>query len=123
MNDTSHHYGDMLITLLRLVGGIMTWTRNGHAIAPAADILNANIELKIMDLDGLAELPDGEHGELWIWGPNLAKGYWRNANATKDAITEDRWLRTGDLACITQNKALSVVGRIKVSTQKFRIKG
>ena len=105
--------GYMLLTLLRLGGGIVSWTIN-QANPPLPEILHANVEIKIMALDGFSELPDGEQGELWIRGPNVAKGYWRNVKATEEAFTNDRWLRTGDLARITRDKALNVVGRRKV---------
>ncbi len=40
----------------------------------------------------------GETGELLVKGPGLLKGYHGDAEATRAAVTEDGWLRTGDLA-------------------------
>ncbi|KIW32637.1 uncharacterized protein PV07_04167 [Cladophialophora immunda] len=37
-------------------------------------------------------------GELWIRGPQITAGYWRNAEATSQTLTEDGWLKTGDIA-------------------------
>ena len=102
----------------RLGGGILSYNISDQTlIPPATDILHANITLKIMALDGLAELPDGEQGELWIQGPNVVKGYWRNPEATTKAFTEDGWVKSGDLAYITERKALCVIGRRKVSAR------
>jgi 4-coumarate--CoA ligase len=35
------------------------------------------------------ELGPGETGELWLRGPNVFKGYWKNDAATKESITDD----------------------------------
>jgi acyl-CoA synthetase (AMP-forming)/AMP-acid ligase II len=40
----------------------------------------------------------GQEGELWIRGPGLLRGYWGTDGDTGGAVTEDGWLRTGDLA-------------------------
>ena len=54
-----------------------------------------------------------ENGELWVRGPNVMKGYYRDDEATAEAITEDGWLKTGDLARIGEDGALHIVGRLK----------
>jgi long-chain acyl-CoA synthetase len=53
--------------------------------------------MKIVDDDG-HEVPRGEVGELAIKGPGLMRGYHGQEDETRDAVTEDGWLRTGDLA-------------------------
>lgn len=40
----------------------------------------------------------GQEGELWVRGPGLLEGYWGSPEATRDIVTEDGWVRTGDLA-------------------------
>lgn len=52
-------------------------------------------------------------GELWIRGPNVMKGYYRAPELTAATITEDGWLRTGDLARIEPDGAIFIVGRSK----------
>jgi long-chain acyl-CoA synthetase len=54
----------------------------------------------------------GEGGELLARGANVMLGYWRNAEATRAAITDDGWLRTGDLAEIKGGK-IFIRGRAK----------
>ena len=44
------------------------------------------------------EVGTGHVGELLIKGPGVTRGYWGDAAATEATITEDGWLRTGDLA-------------------------
>lgn len=52
-------------------------------------------------------------GELWVRGPNVMKGYYRNPEATRDALTPDGFLRTGDLARQDPDGALHIAGRLK----------
>ena len=50
-----------------------------------------------MNEDGTAEVPNGQRGEIWIRGPNIMKGYWRNPEATREVMVGDGWLKTGDV--------------------------
>lgn len=43
------------------------------------------------------EVGTGGEGELWMKGPGVLKGYWGSPEATADAVTDDGWLRSGDL--------------------------
>jgi acyl-CoA synthetase (AMP-forming)/AMP-acid ligase II len=58
------------------------------------------------------ELPDSP-GEIWVQGPNVFPGYWRNPAATAEAFPEPGWLRTGDIARRDVGGFYSVCGRIK----------
>ncbi|MEG3175117.1 class I adenylate-forming enzyme family protein [Sphingomonas sp. RB3P16] len=69
-------------------------------------------DLKIMDEDGLRELPTGEVGELWARGPMVVKGYWNKPEATA-ATFVDGWVRTGDLARLDAEGFLYIVDRAK----------
>lgn len=54
----------------------------------------------------------GEPGELWVSGPNVMKGYYRDPEATARVI-RDGWLNTGDIATIDAGGAMFIVGRTK----------
>jgi acyl-CoA synthetase (AMP-forming)/AMP-acid ligase II len=43
-------------------------------------------------------VPAGQVGELQVRGPGVLKAYWGDAAATTAVLTDDGWLRTGDLA-------------------------
>jgi acyl-CoA synthetase (AMP-forming)/AMP-acid ligase II len=53
--------------------------------------------MRVVDQHGGDVVP-GTVGELWVKGPGVIRGYWSSPEATADAVTEDGWLRTGDLA-------------------------
>jgi fatty-acyl-CoA synthase len=52
-------------------------------------------------------------GELLVKGPNVFAGYWRNEEATREAFTDDGWLRTGDIAECDDEGFYRIKGRLK----------
>ena len=52
-------------------------------------------------------------GELWIRGPTVMKGYLNDVSSTKETITEDEWLKTGDIAKRDKNGFFKIVDRKK----------
>jgi long-chain acyl-CoA synthetase len=69
-------------------------------------------ECGIMNDDGEL-LPQGEVGELVIRGPQVMKGYWNRPEETAKVITEEGWLRTGDIATMTPDGYFKIVDRKK----------
>lgn len=77
--------------------------------------LLANVEAKIvLDDEGKVEAPQGERGEVWVRGPNVMKGYWNKPEATRETLTEDGWLKTGDVAYVDKHNHFFIVDRKKV---------
>jgi acyl-CoA synthetase (AMP-forming)/AMP-acid ligase II len=54
-------------------------------------------ELRVVGEDGV-EAPSGQVGELQVKGPGVLSAYWGDDDATAAVLTDDGWLRTGDLA-------------------------
>jgi acyl-CoA synthetase (AMP-forming)/AMP-acid ligase II len=80
-----------------------------------------NERIAIVEPDNGARLPPDQVGEIWVSGPNVARTYWRNPEATAAGLNarieaEDdgaNWLRTGDLGFLDASGELFITGRIK----------
>ena len=58
-------------------------------------------------------LPVGEHGEVWVRGPQVMQGYWERPDETRRVLTEDGWLRTGDIGAFDAQGFLKLLDRKK----------
>jgi acyl-CoA synthetase (AMP-forming)/AMP-acid ligase II len=77
-------------------------------------------EIAIVDPESRVRLAAARVGEIWVSGPNVALGYWRNPDATEATFAariagEDKraWLRTGDLGFLDESDEVFITGRIK----------
>lgn len=70
------------------------------------------LELRLVDEDG-DDVLIGDSGELWVRGPNVFKGYWRDEEATARCLNDDGWLMTGDVATVDDGGFLFLVDRVK----------
>jgi len=67
----------------------------------------------VVDQDTQEEITEyGKEGELWIRGPSVMKGYWKNKEASDDVLVKG-WLRTGDVATQDDKGYFSIVDRAK----------
>ena len=58
-------------------------------------------------------LPLGEPGELYARGPQVMQGYWQRPDETNKVLTQEGWLKTGDIAVMQENGFLKIVDRKK----------
>ncbi|ESX14737.1 AMP-binding protein [Mesorhizobium sp. M1060] len=74
--------------------------------------IHPHVEVKAIDADG-ATVAVGAPGELCTRGYSVMKGYWDDAEKTREAIDSDGWMHTGDLATIDSQGYCNIVGRVK----------
>ena len=95
-----------------LTGGVVV---EGYGLTEASPVTHANpvlrggksgsvglpwpeVDCRVVDLsDAMTPLAPGRIGELWVKGPQVMRGYWRQPDETKAVLTPDGWLKTGDL--------------------------
>lgn len=83
------------------------YTQNTNTIGKPFE----EISLSIRDSEN-NELPQGSIGVLWIKGPNVMQGYYKNQEETNKVI-KDGWFNSGDLAYIDKNGKIVLAGREK----------
>lgn len=94
---------------------VITMTRFDDSIEQRVETVGKalpGIEVKIAD-DDRAPVPVGEMGELACRGYNVMLGYYKMPDKTAEAIDEDGWLYSGDLATIDEDGYVKIVGRKK----------
>jgi len=75
--------------------------------------LAPSIEARVVDVATLQELGPQEAGEIWVRGPNIMQGYWKQPAATADTLLSDGWMRTGDIGYIDSDGCIYLVDRLK----------
>ena len=74
--------------------------------------IHPHVEVKIVDAAGRI-VPVGQQGELCTRGYSVMRGYWEDAERTREAIDEAGWMHTGDLATLDAEGYCNIVGRVK----------
>ncbi len=80
---------------------VISTNRVDNNIIGSVGIALDNVEVKLSDVE-----------ELMVRGDSIMQGYWDNEQATKEVLTEDGWLHTGDIARI-ENEIIYITGRVK----------
>jgi len=94
-------------TTCQLSGDLTTGNVGG--VAPAAEIILADVP----DMEYLTTDKPQPRGELLVRGNILFREYYRNPAGTKEAMTEDGWFRTGDIATVDSLGRFSIIDRRK----------
>lgn len=72
-----------------------------------------HIEVKVIDPETGEELGPDQPGEICCRGYNVMKGYYKMPEKTREAIEEDGWLHSGDVASYDEDGYYTIEGRIK----------
>ena len=109
--------------ILNFFDGIGIEILNGYGITECAPIIAVNhshdvipgsvgpaLDVNEIKIDSPNE--DGE-GEIWARGNNIMLGYYKDEDATRDAITEDGYFRTGDYGKLGPRGEIYITGRKK----------
>jgi fatty-acyl-CoA synthase len=75
--------------------------------------VHPHLEIKIIDPVTRDTLEKGQSGELCVRGYSVMQGYWQDSVATAQAIDDEGWMHSGDLAVMQGDGYVSIVGRIK----------
>ncbi len=89
-------------------GPLISYTTHSKYKAGSCGAIIPGMEVKIESAD-----PYNIAGEICVRGENVMLGYYKNEEATKAVISEDGWLRTGDLGIIDKDQTIYIKGRCK----------
>src|SRR6185312_2373789 len=113
-------YSTYRISRASLVGKHVARAANDE---PAVELVGCGFappdtEVRIVDPETAESLPSRVVGEVWVSGPQVARGYWNQSSAADTgaawtSIAGRRFLRTGDLGFLTEQGELVFVERIK----------
>ena len=104
---------------IRQAWGMTELTCGGIVLPPgltddtgSVGMLLPNETARLLDESG-NEVLTGQRGELYICGPNVSVGYWKNEKATVETMLPGGWLRTGDVAVANEKGYFWIVDRLK----------
>lgn len=101
--------------------GTLGFTCQNHRFCKSGSvgILHAGVQCRVVDPDSGLVLGANEEGELQFKGSTM-KGYVNDAKATQASLTDDEWLRTGDIGYYDSDEEFFVVDRLK---ELIKVKG
>ena len=105
----------MFMVRPRLLPGITQTRREDSLELRVSTVGRAlpNVEVKIVDPATREEVAQGVQGELCTRGYHVMKGYYKNPEASAEAVDAEGWLHTGDLAVMNDKGYCKITGRIK----------
>ena len=95
---------------------VSTMTRSEDTITQRTSTVGRtmpHLENKIINITTGETVERGKIGELCTRGYSVISGYWNEPDKTRDAIDQEDWIHTGDLASMDTHGYITVEGRIK----------
>jgi len=89
-------------------GPLISYASPETFIPSSAGRILPNMEVKIDSAD-----PEHIAGEMSVRGDHVMKGYYKNPEATAAVLSEDGWLKTGDMGTVDENGNIFIKGRCK----------
>lgn len=89
--------------------GIVTMCRRGDPLP----VIASTSGRAIPGTEVRVEAPPGQPGEILVRGFNVMRGYFEDEAATAETVTEDGWLRTGDVGVLDPSGNLRITDRLK----------
>lgn len=103
-------YGLTETTAIGTLQNPMEWTTESIGAMPAS------VEAKLVDFPDagyFATNKPNPQGEIWLRGPTVMEGYYKNDKETAEAMTADEWFKTGDIGEWDRNGHLKIIDRKK----------
>lgn len=85
---------------------------NDYAVARAGAIV-PSVEIKLVDVPELNYFSKNNEGEVWIRGPPVSVGYYKEPEKTREDYDDEGWFHTGDIGRWNKDGSLSVIDRKK----------
>jgi long-chain acyl-CoA synthetase len=104
--------------LLRWYKAVGVTVLEGYGMTESSGVISVNLMERYKTASVGPVVPGGElriapDGEIQYKGPNVFKGYWNKPEKTAETVSEDGWLKTGDVGRLDNEGFLFVTGRVK----------
>lgn len=103
-------YGLTETTAMGTLQNPLEWTSDSIGAMPAS------VEAKLVDFPDAGYFSTNKpnpQGEVWLRGPSIMEGYYKNDKETQEALTSDGWFKTGDVGEWDHNGHLKLIDRKK----------